>query len=38
MKLNKKAEMDELIKNILWIIFFGMAALALYFLIKRFTQ
>lgn len=33
---NKKADMEELMKIILWIIFFGMVLLALYFLFKRF--
>ncbi len=34
---NKKAEMEELMKTILWVIFFGLALLALYFLFKRFV-
>jgi len=33
---NKKAEMEILMKIILWIVFFGIALLALYFLFKRF--
>lgn len=35
---NKKAEMDELIKIVLWIIFFGMALISLYFLINKFIS
>ena len=34
-KTSKKAELDSFIKIILWIVFFGIALLALYFLIKR---
>jgi hypothetical protein len=33
---NKKAEMEEMIKIILWIVFFGIALLALYFLFRKF--
>jgi len=37
MKINsKKGELEELMKIILWIVFFGIALLALYFLFKRF--
>ncbi len=35
-KINKKAVMENLMKIILWIIFFGIALLGLYFLFKRF--
>jgi hypothetical protein len=34
---SKKAEMEHLIKIILWIVFFGIALLALYFLFRRFV-
>lgn len=34
--MNKKAELENLMKIILWIIFFGIALIALYFLFKRF--
>tara|TARA_Y100000034_G_scaffold119304_1_gene160959 strand:- start:102 stop:215 length:114 start_codon:yes stop_codon:yes gene_type:complete len=37
MKMNKKADLSNLIKIILWIAFFAIALTALYFLIKRFT-
>jgi hypothetical protein len=33
---NKKAELEHLIKIILWVVFFGIALLALYTLFKRF--
>jgi len=33
---NKKAELEELLKIILWIAFFGIALVALYFLIRMF--
>jgi hypothetical protein len=34
---NKKAQMEDLIKVVLWIVFFGIGLLALYFLFKKFT-
>ncbi len=34
-KMNKKAELDELVKNILWIIFFIIAIFGIGYLIKR---
>ncbi|MDP3026932.1 MAG: hypothetical protein Q8N63_04435 [Nanoarchaeota archaeon] len=34
---NKKAEMENLMKIILWIIFFGIALLALYLLFRSFV-
>jgi hypothetical protein len=37
LKKNKKAELEGMIKIIGWIVFFGIALGALYFLIKRFT-
>ncbi len=36
-KMNKKAELEGLIKIIGWIVFFGIVLGALYFLIRRFT-
>jgi len=33
--MNKKAELSEVIKIILWIVFLGIALLVLYFLFKR---
>jgi hypothetical protein len=34
---NKKAELEQLIKIILWIVFFVIDLVWLYFLFKRFT-
>lgn len=33
--LNKKADLESVVKIILWIVFFGIALVALYFLIRR---
>ena len=36
-KFNKRGDLEGLIKIISWIVFFGIALIALYYLIKRFT-
>ena len=35
--MNKRANLESMIKIIGWIVFFGIALVALYFLIRRFT-
>jgi hypothetical protein len=37
MTMNKKADLESMIKVIGWIVFFGIALGALYFLVKKFT-
>ena len=34
--INKKAELESMIKIILWIVFLGIALIALYYLFKTF--
>ena len=36
-RMNKRADLEGLIKILTWIVFFGIALGALYFLIRRFT-
>ena len=36
--MNKKGEMEEVVKIIAWVVFLGLAMLGIYFLTRRFIS